>query len=94
MSMYREEVNKYKAKRLGQTDAKVVAPKGKKKKVAKPWVVWFALGEGSTLKWKPWKHEFAKEHDARSFLRKSKQWWRESWLEYNGEKVDEIKDQS
>lgn len=94
MSMYREELNKYKAKRLGQTDAKVVAPKGRKKKVDKPWVVWLKSDLGIAFKWEPWKHEFAKEHDARAFLRKSKQWWRESWLEYNGEKVDEIKDQS
>jgi hypothetical protein len=91
MSMYREEVNKYKAKRIGQTDAKVVAPKGRKKNVAKPWVVWLQLSKTSSLgalsKWKPWKHEFAKEHDARAFLRKSERIWRESWLEYNGEKV-------
>lgn len=86
--MYREEVNKYKAKRLGQTDAKVVAPKGKKRKVDKPWVVWIKVASDSQFKWKPWKHEFAKEHDARAFLRKSVRIWRESWLEHNGEKVE------
>lgn len=92
MSMYREELNKYKAKRIGQTDAKVVAPKGRKKKVAKPWVVWLKLSTSSTFgvlrEWKPWKHEFQHEHDARKFLRKSERIWRESWLEYNGEKVE------
>ena len=89
MTSYREEVNKYKAKRTGQTDAKVVAPKGRKKKVDKPWTVWLKSAPESRFKWEPWKHEFAKEHDARAFLRKSQQLWKASWLEYKGEKVNE-----
>lgn len=88
MSDYRDELNKYKAKRIGQTDAKVVAPVGRKKKVAKPWVVWLLSDTAVRFKWEPWKHEFAKEHDARAFLRKSLQLWKGSWLEYNGKKVD------
>jgi len=89
MSDYREGVNKYKAKREGIVDAKVVAPKGKKKKVNKPWVVWLALGEGSTLKWKPWKHEFQHEHDARAYFAKmQRSWAKDAWLEHNGEKVN------
>ena len=87
MSDYRDEVNKYKAKRIGQTDAKVVAPKGRKKKVAKPWTVWLKSAPEARFKWEPWKHEFQHEHDARSFLRKSQQLWKASWLEFNGEKV-------
>lgn len=95
MSMYREEVNKYKAKRLGQTDAKVVAPKGKKKKVAKPWSVLISWGNEDNYKWKPWRTYFEKEHDARAYLRKQMLYkWKTCYLEYNGEKVDEIKDQS
>lgn len=86
MSMYREEVNKYKAKRIGQTDAKVVAPKGLKKKVAKPWVVvvkWHYSG------WTPSNFKFAKEQDARSYLRKMQlSNWKDCHLEYNGEKVE------
>lgn len=85
MSMYREELNKYKAKRAGIVDAKVVAPKGKKK-VAKPWVVWVKFSIDS--KWKPWKHEFQHEHDARAYLAKMhRSWAKDSWLEHNGEKV-------
>lgn len=87
MSMYREEINKYKAKRIGQTDAKVVAPKGRKKKVDKPWVVWVKFSIDP--KWKPWKHEFQHEHDARSYIAKmQRSWAKDSWLEYNGEKVE------
>ena len=86
MTSYREEINKYKAKRIGQTDAKVVAPKGKKKKVAKPWVVWVKFSVDKS--WKPWKHEFQHEHDARAYLEKMhRSWAKGSWLEYNGEKV-------
>lgn len=86
MSMYREVLNKYKAKRLGQTDAKVVAPKGKKKKVDKPWVVWVKFSVDA--KWKPWKHEFQHEHDARAYLAKmQRSWAKDSWLEHKGEKV-------
>lgn len=95
MSEYREELNKYKAKRTGIVDAKVVAPKGKKKKVAKPWVVVTMWADDNHIKWKPWRTEFAKEHDARAYLRKQMLYkWRTCYLEYNGEKVDEIKDQS
>lgn len=87
MSSYREEANKYKAKRAGIVDAKVVAPKGKKKKIDKPWVVWVKFIVNP--QWKPWKHEFAKEHDARAYLAKlQRSWARESWLEHNGEKVE------
>ena len=35
MSDYRDEVSHYKAKRIGQVDAKVVAPKGRKS-----WSTW------------------------------------------------------
>ena len=86
MSDYREELNKYKAKRTGVVDAKVVAPKGRKKKVDKPWVVWVKFSIDS--KWKPWKHEFQHEHDARAYLTKMhRSWAKDSWLEFNGEKV-------
>jgi hypothetical protein len=68
MSDYRERANEYKAKRIGQVDAKVVAPKGRKKKVDKPWCV--TLTYQSFPQWKPWAHYFAKEHDARAFYRK------------------------
>ena len=89
MSMYREEVNKYKAKRLGQTDAKVVAPKGRKKKVDKPWVVWVQYTLPPFSEWKPRANSFQHEHDARKFLNKrSDARWQTRWLEYNGEKVE------
>lgn len=95
MSMYREELNKYKAKRTGIVDAKVVAPKGKKKKVDKPWVVVVQWTDDSPIKWSPIRSAFVKEHDARAYLRKQSLYkWRACYLEYNGEKVDEIKDQS
>ena len=68
MSDYRDEVSHYKAKRIGQVDAKVVAPKGRKKKVDKPWCV--TLVSKYFPQWGPWKHDFAKEHDARAFYRK------------------------
>jgi hypothetical protein len=87
MSDYREEVNKYKAKRIGQTDAKVVAPKGKKKNVDKPWVVWAKFSVNTD--WKPWKHEFQHEHDARAYLAKmQRSWAKDSWLEHNGVRED------
>ena len=87
MSDYRDEVSHYKAKRIGQTDAKVVAPKGRKKKVDKPWVVWVKFTVNP--KWKPWKHEFQHEHDARAYLSKMQRSWAQgAWLEYNGEKVE------
>lgn len=87
MGTYREMANKYKAKREGIVDAKVVAPKGKKKKVAKPWVVWVKFSINS--KWNPWKHEFAKEHDARAYFAKmQRSWAKDAWLEHNGEKVE------
>jgi hypothetical protein len=91
MSDYREEVNKYKSKRLGQTDAKVVAPKGRKKKVDKPWcvVVFTSWGNEGNSEWKPWRNLFAKEHDARAYLRKQTQYkWTTCYLEFNGEKVE------
>ena len=85
MSDYREETNKYKAKRTGIVDAKVVAPKGKKKKVAKPWVVWVKYFPN----WKPSQYKFQHEHDARTYLAKlHRSWAKESWLEHNGERVD------
>lgn len=89
MSSYREEVNKYKAKRTGQTDAKVVAPKGKKKKVDKPWCVVTEYSDKFGFNWKPWRNYFEKEHDARAYLRKESNYgkWSTVWLEYNGEKV-------
>jgi hypothetical protein len=87
MSDYREGVNKYKAKREGIVDAKVVAPKGKKKKVAKPWVVWLKFS--AHPQWKPWKHEFQHEHDARAYFAKmQRSWAKDAWLEHNGEKVN------
>ena len=89
MSSYREEVNKYKAKRTGQTDAKVVAPKGTKKKVDKPWCVVTHYTRQDFSRWKPWRKYFEKEHDARAYLRKESNYgkWKTLWLEYNGEKV-------
>ena len=83
MSNYRDEVSIYKAKRIGQTDAKVVAPKGRKKKVDKPWCVVVAY-EGFPS-WGPTRTEFQHEHDARSFLRKESSWkYRTAYLEHNG----------
>ena len=86
MSDYRERANAYKAKRIGQVDAKVVAPKGRKKKVDKPWCVWVKF----TIepKWEPMKHEFQHEHDARAYLTKmQRSWAKDAWLEFKGEKV-------
>ena len=86
MSDYRERTNQYKAKLIGQIDAKVVAPKGRKKQVAKPWCVVVAYPRWPT--WGPNRNEFQHEHDARSFLRKEGAWDSKIvWLEYNGEKV-------
>ena len=72
MSMYREEANKYKSKRIGQTDAKVVAPKGRKKKVHKPWCV--TIHWSATPSWGPSTYYFAKEEYARSYVRKYDKW--------------------
>lgn len=93
MTSYREEVNKYKAKRTGQTDAKVVAPKGRKKKVDKPWTVIYVYnfkGLSNMLAAKPHRHEFAEEEDARhEYNKRLRQgWYKELWLEYKGEKVN------
>ena len=89
MSMYREEINKYKAKREGIVDAKVVAPKGRKKKVDKPWCVVTTHEHFFGIKWKPWRNYFKNEHDARSYLRKEVGWkFKTVWLEYNGERVE------
>ena len=68
MSNYREEVNKYKAKRVGVIDAKVVAPKGKKKNVVKPWLV--EVDYPQWPQWGPHRSFFEKEHDARAYARK------------------------
>lgn len=87
MSSYREQSNEYKAKRAGIVDAKIVAPKGRKKKLAKPWVVWIKFSINSA--WKPWKHEFQHEHDARVYLAKmQRSYARDSWLEHNGKKIE------
>ena len=87
MSEYRHEVSIYKAKRIGQTDAKVVAPKGRKKKVAKPWCV--VVSYSAFPSWGPRRHEFQHEHDARAYLRKESQWkYCTAYLEHNGKKVD------
>jgi len=92
MGTYREETNEYKAKRAGIVDAKVVAPKGRKKKVSKPWVVvmvWNHKSQQDLFKWAPTKTRFEKEHDARSYLRKQSLYsWATVWLEHNGEKVE------
>ena len=89
MNSYREEINKYKAKREGIVDAKVVAPKGKKKQVAKPWVVYVSYTIPPFDKHKPYVNKFEHEHDARKYLRKyATGTWRNCWLEYNGEKVE------
>jgi hypothetical protein len=93
MSDYREEINKYKAKRTGQTDAKVVAPKGRKKKAPKPWAVlytFFFRGLSSKLDAKPFRHEFAKEEDARhEYDKRARQgWYKDVWIEYNGERYE------
>ena len=87
MSMYRDEVNKYKAKRIGQIDAKVVAPKGRKKNVEKPWCV--VVQWDSFPSWGPMQNRFAKEHDARNYYRKQKQGsWKTCQLEFNGEVIE------
>lgn len=89
MSMYREEVNKYKAKRIGQVDAKVSSVKNKQKKVVKPWAVYVQYNLPPFSAWKPRANKFAHEHDARKFLNKhSNSQWQTRWLEYNGEKVE------
>jgi hypothetical protein len=86
MSDYKDELNKYKAKRTGIVDAKVVAPKGKKKKVDKPWcvvTVW-----GSFPQWGPSRAHFEKEHDARAYLRKQRLFkTTTASLFFNGEEV-------
>lgn len=88
-STYREEINKYKSKRLGQTDAKVIAPVGRKKKVSKPWTVYVQYTHSPFSKWEPYANHFQHEHDARKFLNKHKDsTWQTRWLEYNGEKVE------
>ena len=66
MSDYREMTNIYKAKRTGQIDAKVVKPKGKKRKTDKPWCVVIDWG----APWRARKHYFTKEEDARKYSRK------------------------
>lgn len=87
MGTYREETNEYKAKRAGIVDAKVVAPKGRKKRVEKPWTVW--IKPTIDPKWAPWKHEFQHEHDARNYLAKMhRSWAKDAWLTFNGEKVE------
>jgi hypothetical protein len=90
MTSYREEINKYKAKREGIVDAKVVAPKGRKKKVDKPWVVYIKYHTPLFSKYEPYINKFEHEHDARSYLRKESGFssWKTVWLEYNGEKVE------
>lgn len=89
MSDYREEVAKYKAKVIGQVDAKVVAPKGRKKKVDKPWCVVTEYGDTLGRNWKPWRNHFEKEHDARHYLRKQQGWKHITvWLEHNGVRVE------
>lgn len=86
MSMYREELNKYKAKRVGIVDAKVVAPKGRKKKVTKPWTVVIRWHYPS---WSDTHYHFEKEHDARKYLHKQRQRnYSECWLEQEGVKVE------
>jgi len=86
MSDYRERTNQYKAKLTGQVDAKVVAPKGRKKKVDKPWCVVVFYHRWPT--WKPDRNEFQHEVDARWYLRKEgTSDYKTVWLEYNGEKV-------
>jgi hypothetical protein len=86
MSDYRHEVSHYKAKVIGQVDAKVVAPKGRKKKVDKPWRV--VVVYHSFPAWGPVRHEFQHEHDARSFLRKEQgSKFKNVHMEYNGEKL-------
>lgn len=92
MSDYREEANKYKAKRIGQTDAKVVAPKGRKPKVPKPWAVLYIYnfkGLSGLLGAKPHRHEFAKEADARhEYNKRMRQgWYKDVWMEYKGERL-------
>ena len=93
MSLYREEVNKYKAKRIGQTDAKVVAPKGRKSKVPKPWALVYIYnfsGVSGLLDTKVFRHEFAKEADARHEYEKHKRqgWYKDVWIEYKGERYE------
>ena len=88
MSDYRERANAYKAKRIGQVDAKVVAPKGRKKKVDKPWCV--TITYHCFPHWKPWAHHFAKEHDARAFYRKlHDNKWSSAVLTFNGERIEQ-----
>jgi hypothetical protein len=88
MSEYREEVNEYKAKRIGQVDAKVVAPKGRKKKVDKPWCV--TITYHMFPKWRPRTHHFTKEHDARAFYRKqSDNKYVSAVLTFNGERIEQ-----
>lgn len=88
MSDYKAESNKYKAKRTGQIDAKVVAPKGRKKKVDKPWCVVTHYDFTWARTDKPYRNYFQHEHDARAFLRKEQGWkFKRVHLEHNGKEV-------
>jgi hypothetical protein len=71
MSIYREELAKYKAKRIGQIDQNT-PPTKSCKKVDKPWVVHydFKFGEHGNYKGKKFKRSFAKESDARKLMDK------------------------
>ena len=90
MSDYREGVNKYKAKRTGQVDAKVVAPKGQRKRQPTPWAVVYSysisiIGDNS----KPYRREYVKEADARQQYDKTVRqgYMRFVRLEFNGTTV-------
>lgn len=92
MSDYKEEANKYKAKRIGQIDAKVVAPVGRKPKVPKPWALVYIYnfkGLSSRLNAKPHRREFAREEDARhEYNKRMRQgWYKDVWMEYKGERL-------
>lgn len=90
MTSYRAEITEYKAKRIGQVDAKVVAPKGRKKNVAKAWVLYFRYSVNGWRDDKPYKDAYQHEADARKqFDKMVRQGFvRECWLERDGERVE------
>lgn len=89
MSVYREELAKYKAKRIGQIDQNTPPPK-ERKTVPKPWVVYydFKLSGLGNYKGKKFKRSFAKEEDARKAMDKMTRagYYTGIELTYKGEK--------
>lgn len=85
MGHYGEEGVRYKAKLTGQLDARVVAPKGRKKKVAKPWCVALRYIGSSWSPERVYRSYYVREEDARKQHAKiGRSSYAETWLEYEG----------